>query len=296
LHNENGVLINRTSSRNFATRTICAIVDSLSPFVVAEEIDATLPSISGLVLDPDDAPMAGVSVILSGSESRTTSTDSSGSFSFPNLIENGNYNVRPTSVGILFKEYSEDFVEVDDAIAAVFTGTEAEFSISGRVVNFNGDGIGGVDVIVEGDGFDVVATDADGNFTFSGLPADGSFRVRAENPIFSFQPSEIEIDPLVGDVSGIEFTGFAPTSAPVSITGRVLTPDGRGLRNAIVTMTDANGAVRTATTSSFGYYHFDGVAVGGSYVMGVNSRNYRFTPRVVQVFDTLTDVDFVGIE
>jgi hypothetical protein len=30
--------------------------------------------------------------------------------------------------------------------------------------------------------------------------------------------------------------------------------------------------------------------------MSVNSRNYRFVPRVVVVTDTLTEVDFIGIE
>jgi hypothetical protein len=61
-------------------------------------------------------------------------------------------------------------------------------------------------------------------------------------------------------------------------------------------MTDANGVVRTTTTSTFGYYRFDNVAVGETYVMGVSSRNYRFTPRVVQVVDNMTDVDFIGLE
>jgi hypothetical protein len=97
----------------------------------------------------------------------------------------------------------------------------------------------------------------------------------------------------VDTITGISCTA---TSAGVEITGRVLTSDGRGLRNATVTMTDANGVVRTATTSSFGFYRFEGVAVGESYVMGVSSRSYRFTPRVVQVFDSMTDVDFIGLE
>lgn len=86
------------------------------------------------------------------------------------------------------------------------------------------------------------------------------------------------------------------TAAGVEISGRVTTPDGLGLRNAVVSMVDSQGIVRTATTSSFGYYTFDGVEVGQSYVMGVSSRRYRFAPRVVQVFDTLTEVDFTGIE
>lgn len=93
---------------------------------------------------------------------------------------------------------------------------------------------------------------------------------------------------------GIEF--LPPTAAGVDVSGRVLAPDGRGLRNATVTMTDSNGIMRSVVTSSFGYYKFEGVPVGDSFVISVNSRNYRFVPRVVVVTDTLTDVDFVGLE
>jgi hypothetical protein len=99
-----------------------------------------------------------------------------------------------------------------------------------------------------------------------------------------------------GWIDSITNVSCVPTSAGVDVSGRVMTPDGRGLRNATVTMTDLHGNVRTAVTSSFGYYRFEGVPVGDSYVMAVNSRLYRFTPRVVQVTDTLTDVDFIGLE
>lgn len=87
-----------------------------------------------------------------------------------------------------------------------------------------------------------------------------------------------------------------PTSAGVEVSGRVLTPDGRGLRNTVVSMVDSQGIHRTATTSSFGYYSFSEVEVGEAYVMSVDSRRYRFAPRLVQVFDNLTDVDFSGQE
>jgi hypothetical protein len=86
------------------------------------------------------------------------------------------------------------------------------------------------------------------------------------------------------------------TAAGVEVSGRVMTPDGRGLRNATVTMVDSQGVTRTATTSQFGYYTFEDVEVGSSFVMSVQSRRYRFAPRLVQVFDTLTDVDFTGLE
>ena len=87
-----------------------------------------------------------------------------------------------------------------------------------------------------------------------------------------------------------------PNSAGFDVSGRVITPDGRGLRNARVTLTDQNGMARTVTTSSFGYYSFDGVAAGRTYTIGVASRQYRFAARTVQVTDNLTDVDFVGQE
>jgi hypothetical protein len=82
----------------------------------------------------------------------------------------------------------------------------------------------------------------------------------------------------------------------VSVSGRVTTPDGRGLRNATVSIIDPSGAKVTATTSSFGFYSFPNVAQGQQYVVQVSSRLYRFSQRVVQVADTLNNVDFVGLE
>lgn len=92
-------------------------------------------------------------------------------------------------------------------------------------------------------------------------------------------------------------TGFVQvgaTAAGVDVSGRVVTPDGPGLRNAIAILTDALGNRRTATTSSFGYYRFADVESGKTYAIGVQSKHYRFTPRVIQIVDILTDFDFIG--
>jgi hypothetical protein len=97
----------------------------------------------------------------------------------------------------------------------------------------------------------------------------------------------------IDTISGISCSA---TAANVSISGRVLTPDGRGLRNARVVITDSQGVTRTVTTSSFGFYQFDDVAAGGNYVIGVISKQYRFASRTMQVNDPMTDVDFVGLE
>lgn len=99
----------------------------------------------------------------------------------------------------------------------------------------------------------------------------------------------VRVDTILG-------TACTATAAAVSVSGRVMNPYNQGLVNAIVTLADETGAIRTARTSSFGYYTFDGVPAGRTYIARVDSRRYTFDAQVVQVFDNLTDVDFVGRE
>ena len=87
-----------------------------------------------------------------------------------------------------------------------------------------------------------------------------------------------------------------PNVSGIEVSGRVRTPDGRGLRNATVTLVDQNGIAHSVSTSSFGYYTFTEVTAGQTYTIGVASRLYRFATRELHVTDSLTDVDFVGLE
>ncbi len=89
-----------------------------------------------------------------------------------------------------------------------------------------------------------------------------------------------------------------PTASNGAIEGRVTTSNGIGIRNVIVTMTDMIGNARIARTSAFGYYSFDEVPVGQSYVISVASKRYAFAEpaRVIAMSGELTDVDFISIE
>ncbi|CAN5408760.1 hypothetical protein BH20ACI2_BH20ACI2_14390 [soil metagenome] len=86
------------------------------------------------------------------------------------------------------------------------------------------------------------------------------------------------------------------TSTSVTVTGRVLSPEGNGLRNATVFITDTAGNRRSAITSSLGFYQFDEVRAGQPYVVGVSNKRYRFDPRLLQVDDNVANVDFMGRE
>jgi len=108
----------------------------------------------------------------------------------------------------------------------------------------------------------------------------------------------------VSNVSGVLFaTTYQPgsvqigsTAAGVAVSGRVVTPDGRGIRNATVTLRAADGSVHRVTTSSFGFYTFENIASGQSYVIGATTKRYRFASRVLQVVDSLAEVDLIGME
>ncbi|MBS1797390.1 MAG: carboxypeptidase regulatory-like domain-containing protein [Acidobacteria bacterium] len=84
------------------------------------------------------------------------------------------------------------------------------------------------------------------------------------------------------------------TAAGVAVGGRVLTSAGTGLAQASVTLTDANGAARSALTNSFGAFRFDDVPAGAVYTLEVRHKTSRFAPRVLTVTDELTDLTVVA--
>ncbi|MFN2502376.1 MAG: carboxypeptidase regulatory-like domain-containing protein, partial [Pyrinomonadaceae bacterium] len=86
------------------------------------------------------------------------------------------------------------------------------------------------------------------------------------------------------------------TASSIQISGRVQTEDGRGLRNATVTLTDSSGVSRSVVTSTFGRYTFDDVAAGQTYRISVTSKRYRFAAKMIQPIDNLVGADFTAQE
>ncbi|MFM9902996.1 MAG: carboxypeptidase-like regulatory domain-containing protein [Pyrinomonadaceae bacterium] len=98
----------------------------------------------------------------------------------------------------------------------------------------------------------------------------------------------------IGVSSGILSGAVPSTAAGVSISGRVTTPNGRGLLNAVVTVTGPDGAARNAMTSGRGNFRFDAIETGKTYIISVGSRRFTFTPQVISVTDSLTGINFTG--
>jgi len=92
--------------------------------------------------------------------------------------------------------------------------------------------------------------------------------------------------------------GNITTAANVEISGRVVTATGRGIRNAIVTMTDSFGNAKIVRTNMFGFFRFDEVPVGNNVILTVSSKAYSFNDpmMLLNVQDTVSDVEFVATQ
>ncbi len=119
------------------------------------------------------------------------------------------------------------------------------------------------------------------------------------NPALSIGPGGF-LNSFTAAGSGTFSSNPAPTTlvtaADVTIGGRVLTPSGRGLRNAQVTVTQADGSTRTVLTSAYGSYSFANLTVPQTVVLSVRSKTYQFTPQVVGLDSDLAGINFVPNE
>lgn len=104
-----------------------------------------------------------------------------------------------------------------------------------------------------------------------------------------------------GAVTNIPVNGqiilVGPTAANASLSGRVTTADGRGIRNAIVKIAGSNLAQPlVAQTGSFGWYSFDSLQSGETYIITVNAKRFTFQApsRVISLSDNISDVDFTA--
>lgn len=82
------------------------------------------------------------------------------------------------------------------------------------------------------------------------------------------------------------------TAASVSIDGRVLTNAGLPISGATVTVTDASGKVFSTRTNRLGVYRFTEMAAGETYIITPAHKRFVFAPRVVNVTEDVSELDF----
>lgn len=152
---------------------------------------------------------------------------------------------------------------------------------------------------------------ADISFTYLNQDVVGdesSYKVlRREAGTTAIYAGTSSVDTGTNTASALSVTNFsqwaagalAPTAANVSIGGRIFMPDGvTGMPRAKITLTGGGLTTpRTFITNPFGYYSFDDLPVGQTYVLTVGSKQYTFaTPSVViTADDNLQNIDFIAM-
>ena len=89
---------------------------------------------------------------------------------------------------------------------------------------------------------------------------------------------------------------FGTTAALAKISGRILTADGSGIRNVLITMTGASGTLRMATSTSFGHFAFENVPVGEVYILSVRAKQFQFSQntQAISLLEDLDDINFIA--
>lgn len=125
---------------------------------------------------------------------------------------------------------------------------------------------------------------AGGIFSLDGTLGQSTAGTRSSNP-----PFDVKVGFWTAPQS-------MTTAASVTIGGRVLTSEGRGIRNVRVTMTDMNGGTRTVLTGTFGYYRFAEVSAGETYIFSIFAKRFVFSlnTQVRSITADTDDINFIA--
>ncbi len=172
-------------------------------------------SISGTI--SPTAGGSGATVVLSGVVTASTTTDSSGNYSFSGLA-NGNYTVTPSHTGYTFSPINQSApVNGANVTGINFTATAQTaptYSISGTISPAAGGDL--ATVTLSGAANTTAIANASGSYTFTGL-ANGAYTVTPSNTGYTFSPVNQAVTISGANMSGVNFTATVAQSHSVAL-------------------------------------------------------------------------------
>jgi uncharacterized repeat protein (TIGR01451 family) len=177
---------------------------------------------------------------------------------------------------------------VQDRFPAQLSGFSWTCLATGAGTCLQSNGVGDIDTLVN------LPVGSHATFTVSGTVPVTTLGTLVNTANVAPPPSMV--DPVMSNNSATSLTSPPVTAAPVTVGGRVMQANGAGVPNAMVTLTDRDGISKYSRTTSFGYYHFDDVRSGETYIVAASSKRKRFAARVINVFDAISDLDFITQE
>jgi hypothetical protein len=230
-------------------------------------------ALSGRVRGPGGAALPGVTMTLGGSSNALTQTDANGDYAFPDLAAGRGYTIEAARPGYSFAPASFGVADLRGDRTADFAGSRLSYSVGGRVTDAaGGAGLAGVTVSLGGSLTATAQTDAQGGYTFAGLPSEGDYTLTAAHPNFAFTPAARTLTNLLDD-AGADFSGARLRH---QVGGRVADNSGAPLAGVAVTLSGARAA--TTQTDSFGLYVFADLPSGLDYAVTAAKNHYTFAP------------------
>lgn len=231
-------------------------------------------TISGTVKDDQGAGLDSVSVTLKSSAgqsaSRTITTGIGGVFSFTDVPATYSYEIIPFDT-LLVAFTSQSISELDRDAALIFSGTLRTYTIRGTVANRSLVGTSGVSVTLSGPFNMSTTTDANGNYSFSNLPAGKNYNVAVAKTDYVFSPESRTYHLLKdeeADFIGIRF---------YRINGRVTDNSGKGVFGIRMSLDGPETGL--VITGNDGAYSFTVTSTGDYTVIPSKQQDfYQFSP------------------
>jgi len=211
----------------------------------------------------------GVLFTLTGAATANVGGDANGTYSFNGLAD-GRYTVTPSRAGYTFNPVNV-VVTISGANVAADTFTATAVNAPTSDISGTVSGAAGQDVTVtlSGANTGTVFTDANGNYSFSGLAA-GGYTVTPSIAGYVSSPASTAVTIVSGqNVVGVDFMESVATAR---IFGSV---SGGAVQNVTITLSGVNTG--SAVTDANGKFSFTGL-VEGNYTVTPSLAGYIFTP------------------
>lgn len=106
---------------------------------------------------------------------------------------------------------------------------------------------------------------------------------------------------IAGNDDGLAIDDFnisllTPTAADTTVSGRILSSSGRAIPFASITVYGLDGTSYTTSSNPFGYYRFENMTAGESYIFNIHSKRFRFSkmPQTVTVLEDIAQLNFIA--
>jgi hypothetical protein len=192
----------------------------------------------------------GASVALSGAKAATTTTNSSGAYSFTGLA-NGSYTVIPSKTGYAFTPVNQA-VTLNGANASANFSATAVFNISGTI---SGAGGNGATLALSGAKSATATANSSGAYSFTAL-LPGSYTVTPSKTGYVFTPAKATVTISTANVIA-NFTSAVPCT-PTPIVSYIQVSGGAWQNTAAVTVNSPTTSVNLGPQPLTGSWKWTG--------------------------------------